>query len=78
MAVPLFEAPTRAPGGSAAVQALNREDRERWEAFGMTSLQDGMAVLLERPIEDLTALVVSGERRAARPVSRRRRPGCAG
>lgn len=53
VALPQFAAPTHARGGSAAVEALNREGREGWEAFGMTSLADGtVAVLLKRAIED--------------------------
>lgn len=52
VALPQFAAPTSAPGGSAAVDALNREGREGWEAFGMTALPDGtVAVLLKRPLE---------------------------
>ena len=47
-----LEPPTNAPGGSAAAEALNREGRDGWEAFGMTALRDGsMAVLLKRPID---------------------------
>lgn len=52
VALPQFEPPTNAPGGSAAAEALNREGRDGWEAFGMTALRDGsMAVLLKRPID---------------------------
>lgn len=53
VALPQFAAPTSVPGGSAAVDALNREGREGWEAVGMTALADGtVAVLLKRPVED--------------------------
>jgi hypothetical protein len=53
VALPHFEAPTPAPSGSAAVEALNREGREGWEAFGMTSLPDGkVAVLLKRAVDE--------------------------
>jgi hypothetical protein len=53
VALPEFKAPTRAPGGSAAVEALNREGRVGWEAVGMTVLADGViAVLLKRPGPD--------------------------
>jgi len=50
VALPALQAPTSAPGGSAAVEALNREGSEGWEAVGMTVLAGGMiAVLLKRP-----------------------------
>lgn len=53
IALPHFEAPTHVPGVSAAVETLNREGREGWEAFGMTSLPDGtMAVLLKRSVPE--------------------------
>jgi hypothetical protein len=48
--LPSFEAPTHAPGASAAVQALNNEGKEGWEAIGLTPLADStIAVLLKRP-----------------------------
>ena len=48
--VPGFEAPTHAPGASAAVHALNDEGERGWEAVGMTLLADGrIAALLKRP-----------------------------
>lgn len=48
--LPAFEAPTHAPGASAAAQSLNDEGNEGWEAVGMTTLVDGStAVLLKRP-----------------------------
>jgi hypothetical protein len=48
--LPSFEAPTHAPGASAAVQALNNEGQQGWEAVGLTPLVDGeIAVLLKRP-----------------------------
>ena len=34
--LPSFEAPTHAPGSSAAVHALNEEGERGWEAVGMT------------------------------------------
>jgi hypothetical protein len=50
VALPGFEAPTHAPGASAAVHALNDEGERGWEAVGMTPLADGrIAVLLKRP-----------------------------
>ena len=53
IALPHFQAPTSAPGGSAAVEALNREGQSGWEAVGMTVLADGViAVLLKQPIVD--------------------------
>jgi hypothetical protein len=52
VALPQFQAPTNTPGGSAAVEALNREGQEGWEAIGMTALADGtVAVVLKRPRE---------------------------
>lgn len=52
VALPHFEPPTHVPGGSAAIEALNREGRDGWEAFGMTALPDGtVAVLLKRPVD---------------------------
>ena len=52
VALPHFEPPTNAPGGSAAIEALNREGREGWEAIGMTALPDStVAVLLKRPFD---------------------------
>ena len=51
VALPELQAPTSAPGGSAAVEALNREGREGWEAVGTTLLTGGLiAVLLKRPL----------------------------
>jgi hypothetical protein len=48
--LPSFEAPTRAPGSSAAVHALNDEGAQGWEAVGLTPLADGkIVVLLKRP-----------------------------
>ena len=50
VALPPFEPPTRAPGGSASVSALNQEGDHGWEAVGMTALADGsVAVLLKKP-----------------------------
>jgi hypothetical protein len=49
VALPVFEAPTRAPGVSASVAALNAEGARGWEAVGMTALPDGVvAVLMKR------------------------------
>jgi hypothetical protein len=48
--LPSFEAPTHAPGASAAVQSLNNEGEQGWEAVGLTPLADKrIAVLLKRP-----------------------------
>jgi hypothetical protein len=48
--LPSLEAPTQAPGASAAVHALNNEGEQGWEAVGLTPLADGrIAVLLKRP-----------------------------
>lgn len=48
--LPSFEAPTHAPGASAAAQALNNEGEQGWEAVCLTPLADGrFAVLLKRP-----------------------------
>jgi hypothetical protein len=53
VAMPPFQPPTNAPGASAAVESLNHEGRNGWEAFGMTSLPNGtLAVLLKRPLSD--------------------------
>jgi hypothetical protein len=52
VALPAFEAPTRAPGVSASVEALNGEGSQGWEAVGMTVLADGtVAVLMKKPKE---------------------------
>ena len=48
--LPNLEAPTHAPGASAAVHVLNHEGAQGWEAVGLTPLADGrIAVLLKRP-----------------------------
>jgi hypothetical protein len=48
--LPSFEAPTHAPGTSAAVHALNNEGEQGWETVGLTPLADSrIAVLLKRP-----------------------------
>jgi predicted ATPase with chaperone activity len=53
VALPAFEAPTRAPGVSASVEALNGEGTQGWEAVGMTVLaNDTVAVLMKRPKQD--------------------------
>jgi hypothetical protein len=49
IALPQFEPPTNVPGASAAVQRLNEEGQEGWEAIGMTTLSDSsIAVLCKR------------------------------
>jgi len=51
VALPAFREPTNAPGGSPAVELLNREGRLGWEAVGMTALDSGaVAVLCKRPV----------------------------
>lgn len=53
VALPAFDAPTRAPGVSASVEALNGEGAQGWEAVGMTVLaNDTVAVLMKRPRPD--------------------------
>lgn len=53
VALPAFDAPTHAPGGSASVAALNGEGDRGWEAVGMTSLADStVAVLMKRPRDE--------------------------
>jgi hypothetical protein len=48
--LPSFEPPTRAPGASAAVHALNKEGEDGWEAVGMIPLaEEKIAVLLKKP-----------------------------
>jgi hypothetical protein len=50
--LPGFEAPTHAPGASAAVHALNEEGARGWEAVGMIPKPDGrIAVLFKRTAE---------------------------
>jgi hypothetical protein len=50
--LPGFEPATHAPGASAAVQALNAEGEQGWEAVGVISLAEmRTAVLLKRPRE---------------------------
>ena len=53
IALPRFEPPTATPTGSAAIEALNREGEQAWEAVGMTCLADAsVAVLLKRLRQD--------------------------
>ena len=53
VALPVFKAPTHAPGVSASVAALNAEGAQGWEAVGMTALPDGVvAVLMKRKIPE--------------------------
>ena len=51
--LPRFEAPTPAPGASAAVHAINQEGEGGWEAVGLTPLPSGrIVVLLKRPRDE--------------------------
>jgi len=51
--LPSLEAPTHAPGASLAVQALNNEGGQGWEAVGLTPLANArIAVLLKKPRTD--------------------------
>ncbi len=53
VALPALEPPTREPGASASVAALNQEGNHGWEAVGMTALADGtVAALLKKPKAD--------------------------
>ncbi len=53
VALPVFQAPTHAPGVSASVAALNGEGTQGWEAVGMTALADGtVAVLMKKPRDE--------------------------
>jgi hypothetical protein len=53
VALPRFEPPTSGRESSAAVQVLNAEGSQGWEAIGMTVLDDGtVAVLLKKPRGD--------------------------
>jgi len=46
-----FAPATAAPGASDAVNVLNREGADEWEAVGLTPLGDGtFAVLMKRPL----------------------------
>jgi hypothetical protein len=46
-----FSPPTAAPGASDAVNVLNREGSDGWEAVGLTMLTDGsFAVLMKRSV----------------------------
>ena len=48
--MPPFQPPTRVPGGSDAVHALNEEGALGWEAVTMMELADGrITTLLKRP-----------------------------
>ena len=50
MSLPAFEAAKVTQGHSPAVDVLNQEGRDGWEAVGMSVLGDGsVAVLLKRP-----------------------------
>ena len=50
VSLPAFEAAKATRGHSEAVDLLNREGAEGWEATGMTTLADAsVAVLLKRP-----------------------------
>lgn len=53
VALPAFEAAKATRGHSAAVDVLNREGAEGWEAVGMSTLAEAnVAVLLKRPTPD--------------------------
>lgn len=53
VSLPAFEAAKATQGHSAAVEMLNREGADGWEAIGMSTLADaGVAVLLKRPTMD--------------------------
>jgi hypothetical protein len=46
-----FSPPTAAQGASDAVNVLNREGSDGWEAVGLTPLSDGsFAVLMKRSL----------------------------
>ena len=50
VSLPAFEAAKATRGHSAAVDVLNHEGAEGWEAIGMSTLPDAsVAVLLKRP-----------------------------
>jgi hypothetical protein len=50
MSLPTFEAAKATQGQSPAVDVLNQEGSDGWEAVGMSVLADGsVAVLLKRP-----------------------------
>ena len=50
VSLPAFEAAKATRGHSAAVDVLNREGTEGWEAIAMSTLADAsVAVLLKRP-----------------------------
>jgi hypothetical protein len=51
VALSQFAPPTAAPGASNAVNVLNHEGSDGWEAVGLTPLGDGgYAVLMKRPV----------------------------
>jgi hypothetical protein len=53
VSLPAFEAAKHTQGQSAAVDVLNREGANGWEAVGMTTLTDSnVAVLLKRRTTD--------------------------
>lgn len=53
VSLPAFEAAKATQGHSAAVEMLNREGADGWEAIGMTTLPDAsVAVLLKRRTTD--------------------------
>jgi hypothetical protein len=52
VSLPTFEPAASRQGESAAVEMLNQEGTNGWEAVGMTPLPDGtFAVLLKRPYD---------------------------
>jgi hypothetical protein len=53
VSLPAFETAKATQGQSTAVDVLNREGADGWEAIGMTTLADGsVAVLLKRRTTD--------------------------
>lgn len=53
VSLPTFGAAKSRPGQSAAVDLLNRDGQDGWEAVGMNVLDDAsVAVLLKRPTTD--------------------------
>jgi len=51
VSLPAFGAPKVAQGASTAVDMLNQEGRDGWEAVGLTTLGNGgCAILMKRPV----------------------------
>jgi len=56
VAIPPFGVARTSQGESSAVDALNREGIDGWEAVGLTVLPDGSAaVLMKRPLDTPSA-----------------------